>query len=514
MKKTKEKKSTKKNKQEEMDVHFQETPGGNKKWYIRIFEPKEDKIENMNRQILQMAVLVAVLFLGLIAYLVKFQLYDSTKVVANPYNKRINTYGENMVRGTIYSADGKELALTNVDDNGEEERIYPYDNMFSHVVGMDSHGKMGLESICNYRLLTSNANPFALIFNSLKGDNNLGDNVITTLDTRIQEAAYDALGNRKGAVVAMEPSTGKILAMVSKPDFDPNIIDEDWESYVGDDSKSNLLNRATQGLYPPGSTFKILTALSYIQQNPEDYATYSYQCDSTILENSVKVSCYGGSSHGTVDLAKSLAKSCNTSFVHLGCSLNQNKLKDLCETFFFNKEIDFDIDVKESIYKLSGKSDKSLIPQTVIGQGDTLVTPLHNAMIISAIANDGVLMKPYLVDSLTDFTGRTVKTYEPEKEGRLISEEEAAVMKEYLRQVVTDGTGSKLDVKNYKAAGKTGTAETGTGEDHAWFVGFAGMKKSRICVSVIVENGGSGSQTAVPVAKAVFDAYYNNKMER
>lgn len=513
MKKTSTK-NTRKKETEELDVHFQETPGGNKKWYIRMFEPKEDKVENMNRQILHMAVLVAVLFLGLIGYLIKFQLYDSTKVVANPYNKRINTYGENMVRGTIYSANGKELALTNVDEKGEKERIYPYDNMFAHVVGMDSHGKMGLESICNYRLLTSNANPFALIFNSLKGEDNLGDNVITTLDTRIQKAAYNALGDRKGAVVVMEPSTGKVLAMVSKPDFDPNTISQDWEKYVGDGSKSNLLNRATQGLYPPGSTFKILTALSYIRQNPEDYGNYHYQCDSTILENSVKVSCYGGSTHGKVDLATSLAKSCNTSFVHLGCSLNQNKLRGLCETFFFNKEIDFDIDVKESTYKVSGMSDKSLIPQTVIGQGDTLVTPLHNAMIISAIANDGVLMKPYLVDSLTDFTGRTVKIYQPEKEGRLISEEEAAVMKEYLRQVVTDGTGSKLDVKDYKAAGKTGTAETGTGEDHAWFVGFTGMKKSKICVSVIVEQGGSGSRAAVPVAKAVFDAYYDNEMNR
>lgn len=484
----------------------------NKKWYIRMFEPKDNDVERMNNQILQMAVLVALLFLALIGYLIKFQIYDSARVVANPYNKRITTYGENVIRGTIYSANGKELAVTYEDDDGDEMREYPYDNMFAHVVGINSHGKTGLESIYNYQLLTSNANPFAILFNNLKGVKNPGDNLVTTLDTRIQKAAYNALGNKKGAVVVMEPDTGKILAMVSKPDFDPNNIDNTWDDYIGDDSKTNLLNRATQGVYPPGSTFKVLTTLAYVQEHPNDYEDYLYDCDSTIVENNVKVHCYDGVSHGEIGLERSLAKSCNTSFVHLGCSLDQDHLRELCETFLFNKKISFELDVKESSYVLSGKSDKSQIPQTVIGQGDTLITPLHNAMIISAIANDGKLMKPYLVDSLEDFTGRTVVSYEPEEYGQLITKEESHILQRYLRKVVTDGTASALNVEQFEAAGKTGTAETGSGEDHAWFIGYCGLEDADVCVSVIVEHGGSGSRAAVPIAKAVFESYYNNRL--
>lgn len=485
-----------------------------KKWYIRMFEPKVDDIERMNNQILQMAVLVALLFMGLIGYIIYFQVYESNRVVANPYNKRITSYGENVKRGTIYSSNGKELAVTYEDSAGDEIREYPYDNMFAHAVGINSHGKTGLESIYNYQLLTSNANPFAVLFNNLKGVKNPGDNLVTTLDTRIQKAAYHALGNQKGAVVVMEPDTGRILAMVSKPDFDPNDIDHTWQDYIEDNSKTNLLNRATQGTYPPGSTFKVLTTLAYVQEHPEDYEDYLYDCDSTILKNSVKVHCYDGKAHGEMDLERSLAKSCNTSFVNLGCSLNQNDLRDLCETFLFNKKISFDLEVKESSYVISGKSDKSLVPQTVIGQGDTLVTPLHNAMIISAIANDGVMMKPYLADSMEDFTGRTVTTYKPEKLEQVMTKEEAHILQRYLRKVVTDGTASALNVDDFDAAGKTGTAETGSGEDHAWFIGFCGLEDADVCVSVIVEHGGSGSRAAVPIAKAVFESFYNNSLDK
>lgn len=508
----------KKNKKQEPEYDYENDlpmePEEEKKWYIRMFEPKEDKMENANRQILQMAVIFAGLFLCLIVYLVKFQLYDSSQVVASPYNKRLTHYGEDIKRGTILSANGKELAVTKDDGDGDEEREYPYGRMFAHVVGFNSHGKSGLESICNYELLTSSANPFVQLFNSLKGDKNPGDSIVTTLDTRLQKAAYEALGDRKGAVVALDPKTGKILAMVSKPDFNPNQIDKDWDSFVSDDKKSNLLNRTTQGLYPPGSTFKVLTALEYIRENPDDYENYSYDCDSSIIKNSVKISCYGDASHGEVDLAKSLAKSCNTSFVNLGVKLNQNKFRDLCEAFLFNKEIPFCLSVNKSSYSLSKKSEKSEIPQTVIGQGNTLITPLHNALIMTAIANDGVLMKPYLVDKRLDYTGNQVRAYEPEEYGRIITDGEAKILKSMLRGVVKDGTARKLNCDLYQAAGKTGSAENSSGDSHAWFIGFVNYDDPDLVISVIVENAGAGSEYAVPVAKKVFDSFYNNGMDR
>ncbi|MDO4554369.1 MAG: penicillin-binding transpeptidase domain-containing protein [Lachnospiraceae bacterium] len=460
-----------------------------------------------------MAFIFAGLFLALMIYLIRFQVYDSAKVSTSPYNKRLAHYGENILKGTILSADGKELAETTIDENGNEIREYPYGRTFAHVIGFDSHGKSGLESTCNYQLLTSSANPFVQLFNGLRGDKNPGDNVITTLDTRLQKAAYKALGDYKGAVVAMDPQTGEVLAMVSRPDFNPNKIDEKWDSYVSDDSKSNLLNRATQGLYPPGSTFKVLTALEFIQENPKDYEDYSYYCDSTILKNSVKISCFGGSSHGEVNLAQSLAKSCNTSFVNIGVGLNQNQFRNLCETFLYNQEIPFTLPTKSGSYSLSSDSEKSEIPQTVIGQGDTLVTPLQNALIISAIANDGVLMEPYLISAQTDYTGEIVKEYEPQEYKRLISTEDAQIMQKLLRKVVKNGTAEALKSDKYKAAGKTGSAENGSGDDHAWFIGYANLDNPDIAVSVIVENAGAGSKYAVPIAKKIFDCYYNNSMD-
>lgn len=486
-----------------------------KKWYFRIFEPKENNMENMNRQILQMAVLVAVCFLGLIVYLIHFQVVESGDIITNPYNKRTASYGKNLIKGTIYSANGKELAVTEVDEDGNESRVYPYDRMFAHVVGYDSNGMSGLEGKCVYDLLTTNANPFALILNSVQGKKSQGDNVVTTLDTRIQKAAYNALGDRRGAVVVMEPDTGRILAMVSKPDFNPNKLVYNWEDFVKDESTARLMNRAIQGLYPPGSTFKVLTALSYMEQNKNDYEEYSYECEGHIMEHGVEIGCYSGKVHGEVDFAASLAKSCNTSFVNIGCELNQNKTKELCETFLFNQSIPFKLDTKKSSYVLSNETDVGMIPQTVIGQGNTLITPLHNAMIISAIANDGVMMKPRLIDSITDFTGHTVKSYKSDPVDTVISKKTARVMQNYLREVVTDGTASGLKSDKYEAAGKTGTAENSTGSDHSWFIGYASTDEvADVAISVIVENGGAGSTSAVPIAKKVFDNYYNNELNK
>ena len=485
------------------------------KWYFRIFEPKENSMENMNRQILQMAVLVAVCFLGLIVYLVHFQVVESGDIITNSYNKRTASYGEKLLKGTIYSANGKKLAMTEVDEDGNEYRTYPYDRMFAHVIGYDTNGMSGLEGKCVYQLLTTNANPFALLLNSIKGEKNQGDNVVTTLDTRIQKAAYEALGDRRGAVVVMEPDTGRILAMVSKPDFNPNKIEYNWEDFVKDTSTARLLNRATQGLYPPGSTFKVLTALSYMDQNKNSYEEYCYECGGPITEHGVNIKCYNGKNHGEVDLQKALAKSCNTAFVDLGVSLNQNKLKSLCETFLFNTSIPFDLNTKKSSYVLSNETDVGMIPQTVIGQGDTLLTPLHNAMIISAIANDGVMMEPILIDSLTDFTGRTVKSYKSSAIDTVISKKTARIMQNYLSAVVEEGTAAGLQSDLYQAAGKTGTAENSSGADHSWFIGYASTDEvADVAISVIVENGGAGSTSAVPIAKKIFNSFYNNELNK
>jgi peptidoglycan glycosyltransferase len=466
-----------------------------------------------NTQILQITYIFVILFLGLIGYMVKFVIVDSTDVVANSRNKRQKSFSERVVRGRIISSNDKVLAQTVLDSEGNEERDYPYGKMFAHVVGFDTNGRLGLEGTYNYQLLTSNANLFMQITNSLKGEKNNGDDLYTTLDTRLQKAAYEALGSKDGAVIAIEPSTGKILAMVSKPDFDPNKIESQW-SKLNESTDSVLLNRATQGLYAPGSTFKIITALEYMREN-SNYEDFSYTCDSMIVKNSNKISCYHGTAHGTVNLTQAIAKSCNTAFVELGSNLKKDKLRELADDFLFNKKISIDISSKKSSFSVTKKTDKSLMPQIVIGQGDTLITPLNNALIMCAIANDGVVMKPYLADHIENYNGGIIKEYEPTKLAQAISSEEASTMKEMLTAVVKEGTGSVLKTSAYTVAGKTGSAEYNSNKDsHAWFIGMSNVEDPDLVVSVIVENGGSGGKAAAPIAKKVFDSYYNNELNQ
>ena len=189
-----------------------------------------------------------------------------------------------------------------------------------------------LESACNYDLLTSHEQIVEQLKDGVSGEKSVGDTIVTTLDTRLQKAAYNALDDYRGAVVAIEPKTGKVRAMVSKPDFDPNELDDIWEEINSDEDNSCLLNRATQGLYPPGSTYKLITALEYIQEHPGSYGDFSYDCTGETVVDSVRISCYEGEEHGEVDLDKAFTKSCNTAFVTLGSTLNLKRFADLNAT--------------------------------------------------------------------------------------------------------------------------------------------------------------------------------------
>lgn len=454
--------------------------------------------------------LMIILLLALAVYFGWYLAVRSSTVINSTYNKRSDLMEKRITRGSIYSADGKVLAKTIEDDFGNTERTYPFHSMFVHVVGRYTHGKTGLELSENFNMLRSNINPVVKIANELKGEKNPGDNIITTLDTEIQKAAYGALGNYRGAVVAMEPDTGKILALVSRPDYDPEGIDKKmWEALVDDqDGESRLLNRATQGLYAPGSTFKILTALEYIREH-KNYDAYQYKCTGNDVFGEVKIKCYGGSAHGTVDLKSSFLESCNTSFANIGMTLNKGKFRNLCDSFLFNGKLPVSFTCKESSFVINSRSSDEEMPQTAIGQGKTQMTPIHNAMIAAAVANGGILMKPYLIDSRENAYGEVVSKTVPSEYGTLMSQKEALLLTEYMKAVVEEGTASGLRGQPYHAAGKTGSAEyDSSGNSHAWFVGFAPADNPEIAVSVLVEEAGSGGDYAVPVAKAVFQAYF------
>lgn len=472
---------------------------------------KSEKNKIANRPILLMTYVFAGIFLIMILYICKFMILDSQNVIANSYNARQDKLAEHVIRGDILSGDGEVLATNQYLDDGSYYRYYPNGSIYAHAVGYSTYGKAGVELTANYYLLTSSANIFERTYNALREEKNMGDTIVTTLDSNLQETAYYALGSGKGAVVVMEPDTGKILAMVSKPDFNPNDIDTVWSSVTEGTAADQtiLLNRATQGLYPPGSTFKTLTTLEFIRENA-NWSTYRYTCEGEAAFNNVMIHCYNSTVHGEEDLADSLAFSCNTSFSNIGTTeIDMDKFHALTEEFLFNKSLPYGGNYNKSSFVLDGKSDKSLIPQTVIGQGDTQISPLHNAMIMSTIANGGVMMKPYIVDHIENYEGVNVKRFTPSVYKRLMTTGEAETMTELLEGVVDYGTGYAVNTDAYSVAGKTGTAEYNSeGKSHSWFVGFSNVDNPDIVVCVVVEEADTSGIRATNVARQIFDAYY------
>jgi len=474
-------------------------------------EPADAKGRNTELGIVTYAfVFLLVLMIG---YLVYLNGWKAESLNSSSYNTKQDANEDKYVRGSIYSSDGQVLAYTNVADDGTETRIYPYGNVFSHVIGYSSNGKSGLESTSNSDLMTSHTS----VLTQLREDSDekqLGDSVYTTLNTTLQQTAYSALGSYNGAVIAMEPDTGKILAMVSKPDFDPNAIEDIWEQVVNDSSSSVLLNRATQGLYPPGSTFKILTTLAYIRENPTTYSDFSFTCEGTLEESGASIHCYNSKVHGVVDLKTAFAKSCNTTYASIGLGLGSTSLASVCEESLFNSALPTSLQHSTSQFSLSSSASYGEIMQTAIGQGDTLVTPLHMALITATVANDGVMMRPYLVDYVEANDGTNVSVTSSSKYKRLMTTDEAAILQEYMEETVISGTATSLSWFDFTVAGKTGSAEYGSGDSagtHSWFVGYSTGEggDADLVVVVIAEDGGAGSDTAVPIASQVFQAYYN-----
>ena len=389
-----------------------------------------------NKNIIRITYVIVGLFLSLAVYLGYFIQVGSEDVINNSYNARLDSFSDRIFRGNILAEDGTVLAQTQIDEDGNESRVYTYGSVFDHVVGYSARGKTGIEAMANFYLLTSHVNLIEQI-----------------------------LGDRKGAVIAMEPDTGKILAMVSKPGYDPNTLLQDWEELTGDrNGEGRLLNRATQGLYPPGSTFKIVTALAYMRERPDDYKDYQFDCSGVYSNGKYQIKCYHSTAHGRQNLTQAFANSCNGAFASLGLEMDLGN---------FNE-----------------------------------ITPIHSAMITAAIANGGTLMKPYFLDSVVSAGGEEIKKFMPSSYGSLMTAKEAADLTELMQAVVTEGTASGARTDAYTVAAKTGSAEFEAGkETHAWFTGFAPAESPRLVVTVLVEEGGSGGKAAVPIARQLFDLY-------
>ncbi len=453
------------------------------------------------------------LFLGLIAYVAYFQAVESDRYLSgdySQYDQRQQKMAEQVIRGSILASDGTVLAETQVDEEGNETRVYPYDSLFAHTVGYADYGASGLEASRGRDLLQSHGDPLQQLQSELNDEKKQGDNLVTSLNMAVQQAAWDALGDYKGAVLVMEASTGRILADVSKPSFNPNDLDAIWDDLINDEEGSPLLNRAFQGQYPPGSTFKIITALAYYRAYGT-FDNFSFECQGEYTEAGFTIHCAGNTVHGTESFADAFANSCNCAFARIGVELGADALRQAAESLYFNQELpeDMGLPAVESSFSLGAYDGAPLTMQTAIGQGNTLSTPLEMAMAAQGVANGGRIMSPSLVDRIETSQGAVVERSEPQVLSQALTEQEASALKELMKGVVSYGTGYGLADLPYAIAGKTGTAEYDSeGNAHAWFVGFSDTGNADIVVAVILEGGQSGSDTAVPVARAVFEAYF------
>ncbi len=466
-------------------------------------EPDENDCKEINL----IKTLFFIIYMAMVAYFVKFVALDADSFINNEYNGRAALFEEKVVKGAIKTSDGYVIAETLLDEEGSETRNYPYGEMFSHVTGYSQKVKTGLEKQANFTMLRSHAFFVEQLICDFTEEKKMGDNVVSTIRYDLQEAAYQALGDYDGAVIVMEPSTGKILTMVSNPGFDPNTIEEDWEELQ---EGTGLYNRATQGQYTPGSVFKMLTTLAYIESNPETYASYSYECTGQIRVGDKTIHCASNEVHGLVDLETSFSESCNTSYANMIQSIDTKKYQEICDYVLFNQELPIAFESSISSFSISKDDSDALKLETAIGQGKTLVSPIHMVMLASGVANDGLVMRPYVIERVENYKGEFVSETTPQEYKTLFTDVQVDVLSQYMRRTTEDGTASALTSEDYTAYGKTGTAQTTSdlNKTNAWFVGYAESDGRQIAIAVVVENSGNGSAYAVPIAKKVFDLYF------
>lgn len=459
---------------------------------------------NEKRRIISLLVLICIVFIGLVVYLSHFQIFRAEDIKSHSYNKRLWINEENILRGSISDRNGNILAYS--EEQGENiNRYYNYSNLYSHVIGYSyrEYGKAGLEQTYNNELLNlRELTGIEEIINIVAPDIE-GNNLELTIDHNMQEKSRELLNGRKGSIVALNPTTGEIYSMYSFPDFNPSNLREDWVS-ISESTDSPLLNRASQGLYAPGSIFKLVTATALLETN----VGLEYNCTGSTVINGQTVS--DGSAHGHIDLEGAIVNSCNTYFAEKSVEIGEDKLREVANKFMLDEKISFDLDTSASSFPKGNLSDNA-IAEASIGQGEVLTTPLNMALMASAIANNGDMVKPYLVKTIEDADGRLVSQTKTEVLSNVMSPTMASQLTEMMTGVVQRGTGRNASISNVQVAGKTGTAENTPRSSHAWFVSFAPTDNPKIAVSVVLEESGTyGGQTAAPIARDLIIYGLNN----
>jgi peptidoglycan glycosyltransferase len=489
----------------------------------------------VNRQITRLALTGVGLIVALVVATTYWQAWAAGDLADRQDNQIERVAQFTIKRGEIVGTNPRRILARNrpekVGGRTLYFRRYPQGRLTAHVVGYStqSRSRAGLERSLNDYLTGSNAN-LSTVWNTtldrLKGATVQGNDVVLTLNLRAQRAALDALDGRCGAVVALQPATGKVLVAANNPTYDPNIFEQADDALGRIDRiqapcsrPDPLFNRATNGLYAPGSIFKVVTlsaALDTGKYTPESEFVDPGYC----IAYGRRVNNYDTTSpFGRLNLRDALVNSVNSVFCNIGKDLGSKKLVEYAKRFGFystppletpsNERAPSGLYVKNKLFdpKLDSDVDAG---RFAFGQERLLVTPLQMAMVAATIANRGVLMRPYVVDRIVSPSGSVVVRTKPEDLGRAVKPETADAVSSMMRDVVDHGTGTRAQISGLPVAGKTGTAETGhRGLVTTWFICFAGRGKNQVAVAVVLEqqsSGSTGGHTAAPVAKEVLQA--------
>ena len=482
----------------------------------------------MNRELKRVSIVVMLMFVALLSSTSIVQAFQADNLSADPRNTRTLYDSYQVERGAILVA-GEPIAQSMpADDDFKFLRTYTNPELYAPITGyIPINGQpTGLESALNPELTgTSNSQFFDKIGALVTGQDPKGAAVEVTIDPIAQQAAWDALGDLTGSVVVTEPATGRILAMVSKPSFDPNLltvhnnaeVTANYDALVADENDP-LINRAINSLNPPGSVFKLVMSTAALESgkytpestfpNPD---VFSPPGTTSEIRNASNGTCGAGD---TVTLATALRLSCNIPFAELGLELGDAAIRETAEKFGFNSSFNIPLPVTASNYPSS--LDIPQTAQSAFGQYNVRATPLQMAMVSGAIANGGVLMAPNLVQEILAPNLSSIETFEPTQVERVMSEETAATLTAMMINNVQDGAASNARIDGVDVAGKTGTAQNGSTDPFTlWFTGFAPADDPKYAIAVLIEDGGGMGQTgfgnllAAPVAQKVLEAVLN-----
>ena len=479
----------------------------------------------MNTPLRRLATVVVVMFVVLMGASTWVQFVQAPTLNADQRNVRTQYREYGNARGPIVVGDQAVAVSVPIDDPYGYQRQYPGGAMYAPVTGFYSvvYQRSGIEEWLNTELNGSADSLFLTRLQDLvTGRQPLGASVQLTIDPVVQQAAWDALGDQRGAVVALDPTTGAILAMVSKPSFDPSVlaghdptaVTQAWTALHADPTRP-MDNRAIAGnTYPPGSTFKLVTAAAALENGFTVDTPVAAPRELQLPNSTSVLRNFGGSacsSTGATTLADALRISCNTAFAQIGLDLGDDELRAQAEAFGFDTPLNVPMKVTESHFPENPDAPQTAL--SAIGQYEVRVTPLQMALVSAAIANGGVPMEPYLVQTVRSQDLTVVDEAEPTELDRAVSTATATALRDMMVGVVANGTGRSAQIPGVQVAGKTGTAQTT--EDappHAWYTAFAPADAPRVAVAVIVENGGNmgneatGGAVAAPIARAVIEA--------